>query len=78
MEKEWNPRYVEYAKAHGRTPEEMTAIDAVDWPGGRMTGFICWVGARWADWYRATGFPPNAPKGDKEHVAFDAWLKGGI
>lgn len=38
----WNPRYVEYARAHGKNPEEMLEHDAEHHPGGKMAGFIVW------------------------------------
>jgi hypothetical protein len=40
---EWNPLYLAYAQAHGRTPEEQLEHDSKAYPGGRMAGFICWV-----------------------------------
>lgn len=39
---EMNPRYVEYCRAHGKTPDEMLAFDTKRWPGGKMCGFILW------------------------------------
>lgn len=38
----WQPRYVEYAQAHGNTPERQYEIDGEAYPGGRMAGFIVW------------------------------------
>jgi hypothetical protein len=43
MKTEWNPQYVQYAKVHGRTPDDMLAHDRERWPGGVMTGYILWV-----------------------------------
>jgi len=39
----WNPRYVAYAKAHGKTPDAMMEHDRDAWPGGCMCGFILWM-----------------------------------
>jgi len=39
----FNPRYVAYAKAHGRSPQAMLEHDDIQWPGGIMCGFILWV-----------------------------------
>lgn len=41
--KEVNPRYVAYAKAHGRTLDEMMDNDRRAYPGGCMCGFILWI-----------------------------------
>ncbi|ESZ30432.1 hypothetical protein [Mesorhizobium sp. L2C084A000] len=38
----WNPRYANYARAHGRTPAEQVDQDSKAWPGGHMTGFVLW------------------------------------
>lgn len=35
---EWNPRYVAYARAHGKTPKTMLAHDEEAWPGGGRRG----------------------------------------
>lgn len=38
----WNPRYVQYARVHGHTPEQQLKIDDEVYPGGKMFGFILW------------------------------------
>lgn len=38
----WNPIYLAYATAHGRTPEAQLEADR----GGNMIGFILWVSRR--------------------------------
>lgn len=43
---EFNPRYVAYARAHGKTPEEMIEYDHVAWPGGCMCGFMIWMSVK--------------------------------
>ena len=62
-----NPRYLAYAKAHGKTPAGMLASDTERWPGGKMAGFILWVGARWAEWCAARGLARYCPKGPRAH-----------
>lgn len=41
--RQWNPRYVAFARAHGRTPEEQAVFDDQKWPGGCMVGFQLWI-----------------------------------
>jgi len=68
-----NPRYLAYAKAHGTLdPEAVLARDRERYPGGCMTGFIVWLGYRWAEWLKATG--RRRPLTEEDHAAFDAWL----
>jgi len=38
-----NPRYVAYAKAHGRSPANQLATDRKKYPGGCMCGFLVWM-----------------------------------
>lgn len=70
---EYQHRYVEYSKEHGRSPEAMLAADKERWPGACMCGFICWINDRWTEF-------SNNFKRDRhmhlpqDHVDFDAWL----
>lgn len=43
----WNPRYVWYAQAYSRSPENQLAHDKQEWVGGCMTGFILWIQDKW-------------------------------
>lgn len=43
---QFQPRFVAYAKAHGREPQAQLDHDSKRWPGGCMCGFICWIGER--------------------------------
>lgn len=75
----WNLRYVAYAAAHGRTPDDMLAHDFDRWPGGRMTGYILWINQAWCCWAAAAGHPradaPTAHLSKRDHLAFDRWLE---
>ena len=51
--KDWNPRYVIYALAHGNTPDVMLAKDKERYKGGCMCGFILWVN-RHVELFRAS------------------------
>lgn len=68
----WNPRYVEYARAHGREPDAQQLHDREDhkWGGG----FLHWSCDRL---YEAEREIPNAFTHGSltDPVAYDAWLK---
>jgi hypothetical protein len=81
-----NPRFVHFARVHGRAPEEQLALDRVEYDDGgldaaNMLGFTLWIGSQWAAWWqshRAT-LPQsqsyeNYVKTDADHAAFDAQL----
>lgn len=70
----YQSRYIAYARAHGRTPEAQDAHDDEAWPGGCMTGFILWIGDRWAEWKTAVNWPKAGVIGDQQHREFDEWL----
>jgi hypothetical protein len=71
----WNPRYTAYAAAHGRTELEQLDHDRAAYPGGCMTGFICWINNQWALWYSVRKLKPtNYVLDDKDHQEFDAQL----
>lgn len=71
----WNVRYVFYAQAHGRGPDDMAEHDKVRWPGGRMTGFILWINEQWEKWNQLHKRVQWDPKTPEDHTHFDAWLK---
>ena len=68
-----NPRYVNYARAHGMGPDAMLDHDRNQWPGGVMTGFILWNTARLQDFGKIN---PRAFIGHGliDHAAYDRWL----
>jgi len=82
----WNPRFVEYARVHGRTAEAQLAFDDERYPGGRMCGFILWNGDRLREWkklvdypcycdYRGNPIPGDYwPLTDLYHAQYNAWL----
>lgn len=75
--KEWNPRYVAYAKAHDMTPEAMLAYDDVMWPGGLMCGFLVWMGEQWAAFARVPEhreYRIGAGWKVEGHAAFDLFI----
>ena len=39
----WDPRYVAYAATNSNTPDAQIESDQVEFPGGCMCGFICWI-----------------------------------
>lgn len=71
----WNDRYVAYAKAHGRTPEEMRAHDKATWSCACMLPFMQWNHARIAEWCKERGYRgDSALVGEARHADYDAWL----
>jgi len=80
VEKPWNTRYLEYARAHERTPERMLEWDRERFPGGKMAGFILWMSGRWQDWAKSVGRKYDGggmrePLTQADQDAFDTWLK---
>jgi hypothetical protein len=54
-ERQWNPRFLQYARWRGMTPEEALESDSGAFPGGRMAGFVLWSDARIQEWCRISG-----------------------
>lgn len=70
-----NPRYLAYARTHGRSAPEMLAADEKDWPGGRMVGFQTWMDRRWRQWAAEHGYSLfDLILTPVEHADFDRWL----
>lgn len=71
-----NPRYVVYALAHGRTPDQMMEHDKERYPGGKMCGFMLWISDRWQAWHKAHGYRRHDYIITREdHGHFDEWIK---
>jgi hypothetical protein len=52
---EYNPRFLQYARWRGMTPEAVLAADQKEYPGGKMAGFMLWNDERIAEWCREVG-----------------------
>lgn len=78
-DRDWNPRYWLFARSQGHTPKEQMAADDKTWPGGLMTGFICWIGERWRDFCKEHGYrnydQARLNLGNKTDETFDRWLR---
>lgn len=70
----YQPRFIAYATAHGRTPDEQIEQDRIDWPGGVMCGFILWMSDKWNEWRKLNGLAARDPLFDSDHASFDAWI----
>ena len=70
---DWNPRYANYARVHGNSPEEQILLDRAKWPGGAMAGFILWNRSRLQEYSKIN---PDAfmHGGLRDHAAYDKWL----
>jgi hypothetical protein len=75
MAAKWNPRYLAYCVAQGAcSVEEMKVRDLASYPGGMMTGYVCWLDAQWTEWRAERGVSPLASLSRDDHREFDAWL----
>lgn len=73
----FQPRYLAYCQAHGKTPDEMMEHDLTRWPGGCMCGFLLWSNEHISkakkshpEWF----IGPNL----YDHDAYDEWLQGEV
>lgn len=73
-ERNWNPRYLNYARAHGRAPRAMIDADRARYPGAPMHGFLIWVDRRWREFRWAHGIGPRDILDGHDHKRFDRWL----
>jgi hypothetical protein len=70
----WNPYFVQYARAHGHSPEEQFKMDQSRYPGGMGAGFLCWISDQKAAFKTAH---PEAFIGHAicDHKAWGLWLE---
>jgi hypothetical protein len=68
-----NPRYVNYARAHGRFAADQLLQDRKDWPGALMRGFTQWNRDRIVEFSKVH---PEAMFGPHlyDQAAYDEWL----
>lgn len=69
----WNPRYLHYARVHGRSPEAQLAHDKLRYPSACMIDFVAWNRARIHEYAR---IHPGAVVfgGLVDHEGYDAYL----
>ena len=73
----WSSRYVAYAKAHDKTPDEMFEHDTERWPGGVMCGFSLWITSMWDKWHEDRDLKRHEHiLSDADHASFDQFLEG--
>lgn len=73
----WNPRYENYARFHGRAPQDQIEHDKRHWAGGSMTGFVLWNNARLRE--AAAEIPEAFFMGKlSDHDRYDAWLTAWV
>jgi len=72
--KEWNPRFVCYARSNGKTPEEMIEHDREEYAGGCMLGFVLWNTQKWREFIALTGID-SYYKSQEDHDNYDKWLE---
>jgi len=67
----WNPRYVAFARANGRTPEEQNAVDVA---GTHKLEFILWIGRKWQEFAESHGCRVSYWLRIWDHNEFNKWL----
>lgn len=70
----WNIRYLAYC--YPRKPEEQLELDDELYRGGKMIGFMLWIGARWREFDALNGRRAGDcdARTDQRMREFDAWL----
>lgn len=71
--KQWNPRFAAYAISQGMTPDELLAKDAINYPGGKMAGFIIWSTEQ-LNVFRKEHPEAFLHGSLVDHTGYDAWL----
>ncbi|WP_342234567.1 hypothetical protein [Inquilinus sp. OTU3971] len=72
-----NPRYANYARAHGRDPEVQFEQDRKDLPGGPLIGFVQWNQDRIREF--SVEHPGAVVFGGLvNHALYDNWLTAWV
>jgi hypothetical protein len=73
MSPDLNPRYLNYARQHGRTAAEQIIADRKQSPGQSGASFIKWGDARLAEFRKVA---PDAFASGRliDNAAYDVWL----
>lgn len=70
----YQPRYLAYCAAHGKTPGEMRVHDTALFPGGPMCGFILWISQQWRAWKEANNRGTWDVLSEADHDSFDRFI----
>ena len=70
----FNPRYIVYAAANGRSPDEMLAFDRERFPGGQLAGFTLWISGKWREWRSINRRGHRDALGSDDHESFDRFI----
>lgn len=73
----YQPRYLAYcALTGGGSPSATMSRDEKKYPGGKMAGFILWVGEQWREWEGIFG--KVEMKSQEDYDRFDSWLQDKV
>jgi len=75
----FQPRFVAYAKAHGKEPQDQLDFDRDEYPSACMMGFILWIGSKWEEFAILKGCKGDYRNSellvrDEFQKEFDAWI----
>jgi len=73
----WNPLFVLYARAHGRTPAEQRAHDRATYPGAAGMPYMQWNTLQLNDW-RAEESAAGRPTNPVRHTDYERWLSARV
>jgi hypothetical protein len=71
-------RFRAYAASQGLTPEKALERDALEYPGGKMAGYINWTDQKWRAWLAQSNRTIRYVLSPADHEAFDAFIGGEV
>lgn len=75
MSEQFQPYFVAFAAAHGRTPAEQARVDDRR-RTGKMLPFVQWMRGRWTEFDEIHGCKGAYSHTSEEHRLFGEWLPG--